>query len=483
MVLHNTQDFLIVGRRDFLRTALMGGAAALLTPALGCHAKEKLREEEAYLYGMESYVYAYPLVVMDVSREVLTAVPAPNSEGTFAPINQLGKMPHYVDPNYKDVVRISLNSLWTTGFVDLEKEPIVLSVPDTRGRYYLMSIMNMWTDVFGSVGKRTTGTSPGNFLIVGPHWQGTAPSDIKQTYRSSTRYAWILGQTQANGPRDFAAVNALQADYKLTPLSAWGTPYTPPTNVPVDSKVDVNTTPFDQVLHMEAGTYFNRLAMAMQDNPPYAEDKSALEKLKKLGIEPGKPFDIGKIDPGIARGLAKAVHEAPIKMQEGVTKMKNVNGWVNPLNLGRYGTDYDTRAGVAFVGLGADLREDTIYPSAYVDGDGKRFDSANKYVMRFEKDQFPPTNATWSVSQYRGNFYVVNVLNRYAIAPWMPLKFNKDGSLDIYLQAESPGPDKESNWLPTPTPPGPFNLTARNYFPKEAAYDGSYKLPPVKKVA
>jgi hypothetical protein len=231
---------------------------------------------------------------------------------------------------------------------------------------------------------------------------------------------------------------------------------------------------------MDAGTFFNRLAMAMQDNPPYAEDKSALEKLKKLGIEPGKPFDIDKIDPGIARGLAKAMHETPIKIQEGITKSDNVNGWVNLRTLGRYGTDYNTRAGVAYVGLGADLCEDTIYPSAYFDGDGKRFDSANKYVMRFEKDQFPPTNATWSVSQYQGNFYVVNVLNRYAIAPWMPLKFNPDGSLDIYLQSESPGRDKESNWLPTP--PGPFNLTSRNYFPKEAAYDGSYKLPPVKKV-
>ena len=255
MVLHNTQDVLMVRRRDFCRAALVGGAAALLTPTLGAaqgllerlkedlkgdfkDLKEDVREEVAYIYGMESYVYGYPLVMMDVTRDVLTAAPAPNAEGTAAPINQFAKMPHYVDPDFKNVVRISLNSLWTTGFVDLEKEPIVLSVPDTKDRYYVFSMMNMWTDVFGSVGKRTTGTAPGNFLIAGPNWQGTAPSDIKQTYRSSTRYAWVLGQTQANGPDDFAAVNAIQADYKLTPLSAWGKPYTPPTNVPVDSKVD-----------------------------------------------------------------------------------------------------------------------------------------------------------------------------------------------------------------------------------------------------
>ena len=174
------------------------------------------------------------------------------------------------------------------------------------------------------------------------------------------------------------------------------------------------------------------------------------------------------------------MEEVPAKMQEGVSKMKTVNGWMQPTDLGRYGTDYDTRTGIAWLGLGADLQEDTIYPTAYVDGDGKPLDSANKYVMHYEQGGLTPTNATWSVSQYQGNFYVRNVLNRYAIAPWMPLKFNADGSLDIYLQAESPGPDKEANWLPTPS--GAFNVTIRNYWPKQPALDGSYKNPPIKRV-
>ena len=454
--------------------------AAYLSVGLALNGCALFKEGEEYIYGMESWVYGYPIVMMDVTREVLTAAPAPSPEGTAAPINQLAKMPHYVSPDFKNVVRISLNSLWTTGFVDLEKEPIVLSVPDTHGRYYVFSMMNMWTDVFGSVGKRTTGTGPGHFLIVGPNWKGTAPPDIKQTFRSSTRYAWLLGQTQANGPSDFAAVNAIQAGYKLTPLSAWGKPYTPPTNVPVDSRIDLKTTPPDQVARMDAGTFFNRLAMVMKDNPPYAADGPALEKLKKIGVEPGRPFDIIKVDSKLAEGLEKAVKEVQIKLAEGVTKMKNVNGWINMTNLGRYGIDYETRAGVAYMGLGADLKEDIVYPTAYLDGDGNPLDSADKYVMRFEKGQLPPTNATWSVSQYKGNFYERNGLDRYAIAPWMPLKFNPDGSLDIYLQATSPGKDKETNWLPTP--PGQFNLTLRNYFPKPAAWDGSYQVPPVRKV-
>jgi hypothetical protein len=442
--------------------------------------KDLIEEGVAYTYGMESYVYGYPIVLMDVTREVLTAASAPNSEGTAAPINQLAKMPHYVSPDFKNVVRISPNSLWTTGWVDLAKEPIVLSVPDTKDRYYVFSIMNMWTDVFGSAGKRTTGNRSGNFLIVGPNWRGTTPADIKRIFRSSTRYAWILGQTQANGPDDFAAVNALQAEYKLTPLSYWGQLYAPRTDVRVDGEINVSMTPYDQVAKMDAGTFFNRLALVMEENPPYFEDRPALDKLMKLGIRPGKPFDVSKVDPGIRRGLEKAVKQAPIKMQEGMLRMKTVNGWLQPANIGRYGTDYDTRASIAMVGLGADMQENTIYPTTYVDGGGKLLDSANKYMMHYEKGQFQPTNATWSMSSYKGNFYERNILDRYAVAPWMPLKFNPGGSLDIYLQAESPGKDKEANWLPTP--PGQFNLTIRNYWPKEAALDGTYKNPPVRRI-
>lgn len=443
-------------------------------------AEQEISEEVAYLRGMESWVYGYPIVLMDVTRQVMTAAPAPNAEGTMAPMGQFAKMPHYVSPDWKVVVRVSLNSLWCTGWLDLGQEPVVLSVPDTHDRYYVMSMMDMWTNVFGSVGKRTTGTQPGNFLFVGLNWQGTPPADIKQVFKSPTRYAWILGQTQANGPSDFADVNAIQANYQLTPLSQWGKPYEPPTDVPVDKSVDLSRIPPDQVAAMDAGTFFNRLAMLMKDNPPAAEDAEALRKLKDIGVELGKPFDISKVSPAVARGLERAMKETPVKVQQGLPKTKNVNGWIQLNDTGRYGTDYDTRVGVAWVGLGADLPEDTIYPTAFNDGDGNPLDSANKYVMHYDKGTLPPTNATWSISQYKGNFYVVNALNRYAIAPWMPLKFNEDGSLDIYLQADSPGQDKESNWLPTP--PGAFNVSLRNYWPKEDALNGTYKNPPIKKV-
>jgi hypothetical protein len=483
MLTPDDKDLFVLDRREFGFGVLSLGAAVLLPSGCsgGASLADRAREEAAYLLGLLSYVYGYPLVMMEVTRDVLTAAPAPNHDGTAAPMGQFARMPHYVSPYFKNVVRISLNSLWTTGWLDLGKEPTVLSVPDTNGRYYVMSMMEMWTNVFGSAGKRTTGTRAGNFLIVGPNWHGKTPAEIKEVFQSPTRYAWILGQTQANGPSDFAVVNAIQAKYMLTPLSSWGKSYTLPAAVPVNSAINTKITPVDQVARMDAGAFFNRLALAMKDNPPAAADGKALARLRRLGIEPGKPFDIKKIDPAIARGLQRANADALTKMQQGIAKIKTVNGWIQPDDLGRYGTDYNTRAGITYVGLGADMPEDTIYPTAYVDGDGMTLDSANKYVMRYEKGGFTPTNATWSVSLYQGNFYLPNRYNKYAISPWMPLKYGPDGSLTIYMQSQNPGPDKEANWLPTPAS-GPFNITIRNYYPKAAALNGTYKNPPIQRV-
>src|SRR5262245_60952819 len=237
--------------------------------------------------------------------------------------------------------------------------------------YYVMQALNMWTDDFLSVGTRTTGTEPGNFLIAGPTWKGTAPADIKETYRCSTRFAWVLIQTMANGPADFPAVIAIENAYKLTPLSAWGKSYTPPENVPVDPSMDTQTTPFDQMQRMDAGTFFKRLALLMHDNPPYAADAPILAKLKKLGVEPGKEFDRSTVDAGVVKGLNGVPLEVWKKFAEGVYEAPTVNGGMNPLNLGRFDTNYNTRALVAWLGLGALTADDAVYPSAFVDGEEK----------------------------------------------------------------------------------------------------------------
>jgi hypothetical protein len=457
------------GRRSLLIFALIIAALALGWIFGGAG---KVKQEVAYVAGLEEYVFGYPLVMMDVTREVLTA----------APINQFARLRSYVNPDFKNVVRISVNSLWSHGWLDLDQEPMIVSVPDMDGHYVVIQALNMWTDDFMSVGTRTNGGKAGNYLIAGPKWNGTPPKDVDQVFRCTTRYAWVLVQMSAASPADFPAIHAKQDQLKITPLSAWGTAYTPPQTVPVDPNADTTATPFDQVSLMSGQMFFSRLAKVLAENPPYPADKDKIEMLKKLGVEAGKPFNASSINPDVLKGINAVPYEVNKLFEAGPFTMKTVNGWINMLNIGAYGTDYQTRAYVAYMGLGALAREDAVYPTAFVDSTGAALDGSNKYVMHFEKDGVPPSKVkVWSVSPYRGNFYVRNSLNRYGILSGMPLKYNADGSLDIYMQKDSPGADKESNWLPIP-PSGMFNLTVRSYQPGEALLDGSYKLPPVTRV-
>lgn len=459
------------------RWAVATAAVLLVAIVLG---RGYLREGRAWWYGLNAYVYGFPLVMMDLTKEASTAVP---TAGEFtAPVNQFSVMTHYPDASFRAVARTGLDTLFAVAWADLDAEPLVLSVPDTGGRYYVIALFDMWSNVFASIGMRTTGTAAAHFLIAGRGWKGTPPADVKATFRSPTRFVWVNGQMQANGPQDYDAVNTLQKQYRLTPLSAWGQAWTPPAEVPVAAGADVKTPPMERLRSMDAGAYFGRLARLMNDNPPAAADGPMLEKLKAIFIEAGKDFDIGSVDPRVAKGLQRAMGTLGI-LQKGVTKLKTVNGWiVMPKNMGDYGTDYQTRAGIALVGLGAIQGKDVTYPTAFLDGDGKPLDAANRYVLHFDAGQTPPTNVTWSVSMYDPQgFYVPNVINRYNLAAWMPLQRNPDGSLDLYVQSSSPGADKGSNWLPAP-PSGPFNLTVRNYWPQDAALDGTYKLPPVKPV-
>jgi hypothetical protein len=474
-----------MGARITKRRALeiVASVAIVLASTLSlvrCRVRDKVQETVAYVYGMQEYVYGFPLVMMDVTREVMTATA---TTGEYkAPINQFARLRAYVDPDFKDVVRISVNSLWSHGFVDLEAEPMIVSVPDMKGRYVVVQGLNMWTDDFMSVGTRTNGGKAGHYLVAGPKWNGAAPKDVTQTFRSTTRYAWVLVQMSAGSPKDYPEIHALQDQLKITPLSAWGTSYTPPATVPVDQTVDLTATPFDQVRLMTGATFFARLARVLQDNPAYPADTAALEKLKKLGAEPGQPFDPTRIDPEIVKGINKAPAEVWKQFAIGPYGMPTVNGWINILNLGRYGTDYETRAYVAFMGLGALSSEDAVYPSAFVDSNGTALDGGSRYVMHFEKGGLPPSHVgVWSISPYRDNFYVRNALERYGLLSSMPVRYNADGSLDVYIQGKSPGADQESNWLPCP-PSGSFNLTVRAYQPMPSFLDGTYKLPPVKRV-
>jgi hypothetical protein len=290
----------------------------------------------------------------------------------------------------------------------------------------------------------------------------------------------IAGRTQANGPAEYKAVNAIQKQYKLTPLSVFGKPYTPPKGQ-IDPKIDTKTPPVEQVSKMTAETFFKTLAALLKSNPPPAEDASMLAKLTKIGIVPGEDFDMSKLEPATAKGLEKCVPTALAELQVAAKKTgKLVNGWsILPMNLANFGTEYGERAVIAMMGLGANLAQDAVYPTAFVDGDGKPLTGENRYVIHFDKGQMPPTNAFWSITMYNAeSFFVENPINRYNIAAWMPLKYNKDGSLDLYLQKDSHGKDNEVNWLPAPE--AKFSATMRIYWPKEAVLDGKWQPPAVK---
>ena len=374
---------------------------------------------------------------------------------------------------------MNVDTLYSFAWLDLSKEPIILSVPDTDDRYYLLPVLDAWTNVFASPGKRTTGTKAGHFAIVGPNWKGTLPDGVKEL-KSPTNTAMIAGRTQANDPADYKAVNAIQKQYRLTPLSAFGKPYTLPKGV-VDPKIDTKTPPAEQVSKMSADTFFTNLATLLKSNSPPAADAPMLAKLAKIGIVPGKDFDISKLDPATAKGLEKSVQMGIAKIQaEGKVTGKLVNGWnILPMTLGNYGTEYGVRAVIALLGLGANLPQDAVYPTAFVDSDGKTLTGKNRYVIHFDKGQMPPAKAFWSITMYGSDsFFVDNPLNRYNLVGWMPLKYNEDGSLDLYLQKESPGKAKESNWLPAPE--GQFSPTMRIYWPEESVISGKWQPPALK---
>jgi hypothetical protein len=458
-----------------LAPLLFGLAAA---PTAGAQSA-KLTAAEAEKLGVDAYVFGYPLVTMELTRRVVTNVAEP--KGAHAPMGQFANLREYPDASFKDVTAPNADTLYSSAFLDLGKEPYVLSLPDEAGRYYLMPMLSGWTDVFQVPGKRTTGTKAQAYAITGPRWKGTLPAGVKEL-KSPTNMVWILGRTYCTGtPEDYKAVHALQDQYKLVPLSAYGKPYTAPAGT-VDPGVDTKTPVRDQVERLGAADYFKLMAQLLKSNPPAKADAAMVAKLRRLGIVPGQDFDLAKAPPEVQQGLESAPKAGVQKiMGHFKTAGKDINGWVFTTGTGLYGTDYLQRALVTAIGLGANRPQDAIYPTSEKDATGQPYDGANRYVVRFAKGQLPPVNAFWSITMYNAEyFFVDNPLNRYTLSSRNALKANPDGSVDLYIQKDSPGPDKESNWLPAPA--GKFVLMMRLYWPKEKApsiLDGSWKLPPV----
>ena len=408
----------------------------------------------------DAYVWAYPLVVMERSKQLFT------QEGKTS-VNRFRRFENIVTPSFTEVVTPNVDTLYSIAWLDLEKEPLVLSVPNTDDRYYVIQFVDAYTNVFKNIGKRTTGTKQGTYLIVGPDWQGKTPEGMTRI-ASPTNLAWLITRVLVNGREEVAQVRGILSKITLAPLS--GKCVSQFSTKPAGTPQEVN----------KAGiTFFDELGKALINNPPPAAQKGFVELFKLVGVGPGKMPSKELQDEKLKAILSQAVIEGEKEIDEKIatfsTQVKN--GWYYDLKTGIYGDDYLFRAAIAKQGFGANVAQESLYPMAYVDATGKTLSGVHSYTIHFDK--LPPVDAFWSLTIYdvKTRGLVPNTLKRYALSDRSKMSFNKDGSLDIVVQRTKP--EKESNWLPAPQ--GEFYLVLRQYMPQKAILDDTYEYPLIKR--
>jgi hypothetical protein len=433
---------------------------------------EQAREEQAYTIGVQATIYGYPLVEMYRVRPARVSDPANKNR---AHLNQFSHGRRLRDPTDTQVVFPNNDTLYSSAFLDLAAEPVILHVPDTNGRYHVFQFMDFYTNNFAHVGKRTTGTKGSDVAVVGPGWKGTLSAGLRRI-DSPTNAVWLLGRTLVDGKEDLPAVHALQDRYTLTALSAWGKKEQP---APADARSAPPAYDLSDPLK-----FFEILNAALSENLPPAREAALMSLFAQVGVGPGKGFTISELDPAVAKGLRRAIEKGrQIITAAPIPGPKPTEGWAAPLpHIGRFGDDFLYRAVVVQSLLAALCPEEAIYFQTYVDDQARRMNGQHRYVLRFEKGQLPPVEAFWSITLYRApeGLLAANPIDRYSIGDRTKgLRYGPDGSLEITIQQESPGADKESNWLPTPK--GEFYLGLRCFLPRQEITAGLWKPPSVKR--
>ncbi len=473
-------------RRAFLATSSAAGVlVALGGPVLAAN----LSGTEARQIAIDAYIYGYSLITTNVTRLQMSNVA--KVEELRAPLGAFFNIRSYPPATYRGVSATNADTLYSVAWLDLQ-EPMVFSHPEVPDRFFTFELVDLWMIVHASVGTNTSGSAAKTYLFTGPGWQGEVPDDMVHM-RFPTRYMCVLGRTYAlDTPEDLAKVHALQDQYKVVPLSAWGKDFTfVAPQVIAAPGVALDEAPQKAILALGTEGYFNWLTRLMGTVAvPPAEDAPMHQRMAKIGIEPGKAFEISRLSPSVQEALKNVATVALDKMNEAWANLgKDRNGWRVTAVGGQYGTDYLERAAWASNGWPSQLPEVSVYPTTYVDGDGKPLDGKNSYTLTFPKDGTPPVNpkAFWSITMYQidnGLWFYPNDLNKLTVSPRNDLKYNDDGSLTLYFQHESPSADKEANWLPAPA--APFALTLRMYWPNQkppSILDGSWAPPGVQKSA
>ena len=440
----------------------------------------KVTPEEVKQIAEEAYIFAYPM--LDNYKMMFAQAIYKQSPAYEAPFNQLKHKSILLGPEYTTIVRPNNDTFYSIVWMDLRAEPMILQVPAIQDkRYYSFQLIDLYTHNFDYIGTRATGFDAGTFMIASANWQGEKPESVNQLMRTEGNFAVALGRTQVYGPDDVEAAIAVQKGFKSMPLSQFMGTDAPAPAESIDFPV------WNPNLFKSAGFigYLNFLLGQLKLHPSESE---LFERFSKIGIEPDKAFDPEKVDPETLTAIEAGVANALLKIEENMKTLgEQNNGWMQI--SGAFGTreamqgKYLTRATAAYFGLWGNTLEEAFYPECSQDAGGEALDtSKHNYVLHFEADQLPPVNAFWSLSMYKlpEQLFIENPINRYVISSATKgLKYADDGSLTVTLQHESPGADKESNWLPAPD--GPFSLQARLYWPNPEALDPLYAPPPVRK--
>ncbi len=424
----------------------------------------------------EAYIYGYPLVTFDMVRKQQTNVSVPDDQ--HAPMGQVIKMRSFPSVDNRCCAAPNTDTYYTMVWLDVSDEPWVIEIPDMGNRYYMFPFLDGWSEVFFVASPKTTGNSPQKYVVTGPSYTGSIPEGFTQL-KSSTGIVWVLGRIYCTGtPEDVIEAHLLQDKIISVPLSSYGKEYALPVGI-VDPKIDMVTSVREQVNSLNLKDYFTYLAELLKKNPPRPEDKELIKRISEIGIIPGQDFDASKL-PLLGQKVDPKL--SLLEMVEELKKQHTTNGWLFfTKGVGNFGTDYILRGMANLLGPGWNRPKDAVYPLTQKDSNGDNYDGSKyNYVMRFEKGQLPPAEAFWSVTLYDKDFFFVpNSINRYSLAERDSLLTSPDGSIELFIQAESPGTEKERNWLPSPK--GKFCLVMRMYQPRETSpsiLNGSWTPPP-----
>jgi hypothetical protein len=428
-------------------------------------------EADAYANGINAYVWGYPLVRMERVMRDYSSVPSPRPATSYrAPLNQLGWAQALATPAAKDMPTANNDTLYLSAVVQLD-EPYVLHVPDTADRYYVVDVFNMWQELEHYVGRRTTGTAAGDYVLVPPGWQGTLPDGLKRL-DVSTKKVWLWGRLHVKDGEDLAPLHALQQQFTLRPLSQRDNrDYQPKAQAlaPLPAASD------------DGLDFFRELAAALKDNPPAPRDEALFAQFARFGLT-AKGFDPARLSPPQKAGLLRALADGPkVAVSALATAATQRNGWAWATGLDHFGTNYPLRALVSGPYQGGQGEKEAMYPLRSTDAKGEQLSGAKRYVLRFKSA--PPVDAFWSLTVYNAvdKMLVDNPIARYKLgSDTRGLKVRADGSFEVPLQADKPEGEFAANWLPAPK--GPFYMILRLYQPKGQVLEGKYELPQVQAI-